>query len=494
MRAVAFLLVLLGATPAPVQESVRAPVSVWVEAIDGEWWCSIRAENAPLERVLRKLTEHMGYELQGLEGARRPAIVNVEVERRPVDQALEFVLGSIGLDYRLRNGVLTVTDRPELKRDALLEAASAAYLKVLTRHPTHRLAPTARLEQGEIADRRGLRGVAVEHYQALIETYPNSAHVPEAYLRSGNLLGEMGRWADAAFQYRRLSNLPGARGYQARARLELARCSVELGDAQSAFYLIQALDTNYPVNDGPERVARKLVYARALIGMDRHLDALRELDRIEIELDPTNAVQALRVRALALQGAGMPGEAARAWLLYGDAVGGDARLDGLERAGLLALEAGDELGALFVYEEAERFGLESRFTHIRDEARSRLGFATGEDPRYRSSAEKTTLAEARVERGRFAEARELMRSIVVARGALEPGLADRVTIVWARCLDGEEGIDPALEFLRKTRAGFDSPDDSAQARRRARLDVAAASLLEDHKLFNRAVDAYGGIY
>ena len=478
------LVLLLAAPSVPA----GAPeISVTAEQIEGQQWWTVRAREASLEKVLREIGTRSGRAVEGLATLERPALVTVELTRRPLEQVLDYVLGSVGLRFELRRGTITVV-AGEASRDELLDLASASWLRARTRFPDAPEAPSARLAEAELAERRGNLGAARDHYQSLVESYPLAREVTEAYFRSGRILERLGRWSDASLQFRTLANHPEASAWQSAARLELARCTVELGDPQSALHILTALESAHPSADETERSARILVEAHALNARGRFMEALRALDAVGTRLDPLAEREALRVRAVALEGIGLPGEAGRAWLLYAHEALLPERAAAYEHAARLALVADDELGALFVCEEAARAGLDGELGRYRREARQRLGFDAPAAAGPRSTSERLAHAEELVDGEDFAGALPELEALFAARGALDDPDAARVAVSLARCLERSESLDAALATLAAARA------DLASLQARARLDVAAAKLLESHELFERAIDAYRGEY
>jgi hypothetical protein len=490
MKALSVLLLSLVAT-----QGVRSDGTIHVEVrtTDEQQLVTLRAENAPLDQVMTRLTDELGYDLDGLAFARRPALVTVDLERRPLEQALRYLLGSVGLTYTLRAGAITVVsaETAEMERGEVLRLASVAYLRALSRHPDHALAAGARLDQGELAELQGYPGAALDHYQALIADFPRAPEVPAAYMRSGLVLERLGRWADAAEQFRAVANLKLALDLAAPARLELARCTIEVGDAESALFLLTALDANHPAGSAEERGRRALVRSLALARDGRHLEALRTLEGVEAALEGEDRIEGLRVRAIALQGAGNPGDAGRAWLLYALEVAEPTRVYALEQAARLSLEAEDEMGALFVVRQAEELGHALRFAPYKAQAYERLGFATDVEARPLGMADRVAAAEAELAAGDAAAASKLLSPYLAGASALDPDLRVRFAVAWARCVDAVQALDPALAHLRGVRTALAG---DAHLERRAGLDVAAAELLERREMYDRAADAYRGIY
>lgn len=479
------LLVLAAAIP-------QGRVAVDVELSDGREWFSVSARSTSLETVLWEIAHESGRRVEGLDASQVTALVTVDLVRRPLDQTLEYVLGSVGLRAEVRATAIVVIDDeddPPTPSERLDEAA-LAWLKVTTRFPGHEAAPGARLAQGEVAELQGNLAAARTHYQTLVEDYPDSSEVATAMMRTGRILQRLGHWAQASVQYRALVGLEKGAEYHPAARLELARCAIELGDPQSALHMLSALDSHYPAATRTERTSRLLARAEALNARGRHMEALRSVENASTELDPTTHHDALRIRAIALEGVGLPGDAGSAWLLYAENAHGSQKAHAYERAARLALEADDEMGTLFACRQAANDGFADVVQRYKVEARRRLGFEEGAPAAAEpvSRSERIALAEEHLASDEIAQAGEILQPLFLARNALDEDDRARVCAGWAACVESRNGLDEALRLLAEERATLTDADA------RARLDVGAARLLEKNELFDRAIDAYRGSY
>jgi tetratricopeptide (TPR) repeat protein len=354
------------------------PLRVGAESIEGRLWFSVQAQNASALGVVREIARLSGRDVTGLDALDEPALVTVDLVDRPLDQVLEFTLGSLGLRADLsRTTIEIVSDRPKTA-DEHLDLAAAAWLRAWSRFPDHMDAPQARLAQAEIAEMRGLSSAARSSYLTLAEDYPSSAVVGEAYMRAGRISGQLGQWAEASRLFRTLSNLDAGSEYHAAARLEWARAMVAQGDPQAALYMLSALATNYPTTDVTELTGRRLVKARALNARELFMEALTELDRADPNFDDFGRWEALHIRALALEGVGLPGDAARAWLLYAGEANGNDRAHAYHEAARLSLAADDELAVLFVIRQAEIAGVTTGLEAYERDARQKLGLAVSD--------------------------------------------------------------------------------------------------------------------
>ena len=107
-----------------------------VERIGSDVLCTLVVEGESIRSVLGELAAKLDVELFGFEGVQRTALVTADLRRRPVRQALEFVLGSVGLRAQLRSDSLTVVEDGPISdnRGELLQIASAAYLRAQTHY------------------------------------------------------------------------------------------------------------------------------------------------------------------------------------------------------------------------------------------------------------------------------------------------------------------------------------------------------------------------
>ena len=492
MKALGLLLPLLLAAPVGAQrfdsvdELVR-PARVRRIESEGREWYDVRAQNAQALVLLREIGRAADRELYGLEHLSRSTLVTVELERRPLEQVLEFLLGSLGLRFELqgRTVIRVIGDGPESITEHI-DVATASWMRASRRFPDHPAAPEARLAIGELAEARGLLGAARTNYLTLVEDYPRAAVVGEAYMRAGRISASMGQWGEAAQYFRTLANMTERPEYAATARLEWARSMIAQGDAQSALYVVNALETEYPANDVTETTARRLVKARAYNELARYMEALQEIDQADGDFDSFGAWEALHIRAVALEGVGLPAEAARAWLLYAREAKGEDRKLAYTEAARLSLTAEDELAVLFIVQQSELSESGADLESFERTARERLGLAI--EGEAASTEDRIHRAEQWLEEGDPSSAGAVFQSLFLGRGALPEDLGARVCVGWARCLEAQGGLAPAIELLREVRPEF------TEAEARQRIDLGAASLFESNQRFDDAIEAYQGNY
>jgi len=453
-----------------------------VDTRDGPRW-TVFAPGTELAEVVRALAKKAGLAVENSNLLPRNAKVSLELERRPLEEVLEFLLGTAGLRHELTGGSLVVL-APSTDPADLAHEADVAWQRVSHGNDPE-AAFRARLAQGNLAEVRGDLEGAFALYRELAEE-DHSPLAAEATYRAGRVLERLGHWAEAAQHFRTLASSDEGRAFHTRARLELARASIELGDPESALHLLNFLETNYPIDDPLERAERRLVRASACNANHEYVEALRTLEDGETVTAPDSEARGLEIRAAAFEGLGFGVEAARAWLLYARMAPANERNAAFERAARLSLEGGDELGTLFVCREAAKQAADESLGALVRQARSRLGLDQADVPA--SIHERLERAEELLADEKVAEATELFEGLYLARGALEEPERARVLAGWTRCIVDRSGLDAALEILSKARASFEDPAAIQ------RLDLAAAALLESAGEFDRAAEAYGGVY
>jgi len=432
---------------------------VRVARVDGDLRCSIFAERAPLRELLTSLSRECDVVVEGFENVSRTALVDADLRDRPVRQALDYVLGSVGLRVEPRAGAWRIAQGPRAPLDAerLREEASAALFSALRDFPDHPAAADGLLSQGLLELERGHAAAASAQLDGLVERFPESEHVPEALWRSGLALVELRQWQDAGDRFADLLRLEVEHPYDGRARLELARCAVGRGEAADALVVLDALETLEPAADTAEERARALVRAEALVELGRARECLALLDRVDT-MRPRGAELAASCeqRARALEAVGRPAESARAWLAFAQESEGTERTIGLRHAARLALEAGEELSVLFIARMAEDGRSAEELEALAREARERLALSSS--PREASLGQRLQRGEELLTTGRFAEARDALAVLGLSRAQLDPAQRARFALAYGRALVQTDGVDEAVHVLRELVAELVDPE------------------------------------
>jgi len=474
----------------------REPSVVKLEREGGiELW-TVRAKESSVSALLARVAELSGCSVDATTAVERAPLVTIALERRPLGQLLEFALGSAGLLVELDDSAAGTTIRVRADHartetaDQRASLASAAWGRAAARHPRHPAAASARLAQGELAELRGHTEAARERYLDCLARTPASPSAGEAYLRAGRIAAERGEWNEASEHFRALANLPGADEYRAVARVELARATLALGDAPGALYILDALDASHPCREKTELTARALVRIEALLAEKRFQDALLELETGAQSFDPLGARELPRLRARALEGAGLAEDAARAWLLVARAETAASSAAAFRSAARLAEETGDPLAVLFVAREARAAGFGACVAEVEERARTQLGLEA--PPADVSPAVEARLARAEhwLAKHELERAASELEPLFEERELLDlaPPARARLALGWARCLAATGGVDAATDVIRRERERVES------SVARAQLDRGLAGLLEEHGFFERAADAYRGEY
>jgi tetratricopeptide (TPR) repeat protein len=356
--------------PALVELEHRAGVELW----------TVRARESSVSALLERVAELSGRAVDATSAVARAPLVTVALDRRPLDQVLEFALGSAGLRAEVTAEEIRVRadDGAGDTADQAAGLAAEAWARAAARYPRHPAAATARLAQGELEELRGRNEAARSRYLDVLARDPASSASAEAYLRAGRIAAARGDWSEASEHFRALANLAGAGEYRAIARVELARTTLELGDAASALHILDALETSHPCSERTELTARALVRIEALLAAGRPQDALLELESRAAGFDALGARAVPALRARALQGADLSAEAARAWLLVAREEPGPARGEHYRTAARLAAQAGDPAAVLFVAREARAAGFGTLVAELEECARAELGLAVVE--------------------------------------------------------------------------------------------------------------------
>jgi predicted negative regulator of RcsB-dependent stress response len=500
---VALLLVARLCLPLAAGQAPFEPAVVKLERRDGVELWTVRAKEASVRALLARVAELSGRAIDAGSSLERAPLVTIALERRPLAQVLEFALGSAGLLTELHGEIhaevggaspAVIRVRPdradEETSDQRAGLAAAAWARAAARYPRHPVAAAARLAQGELAELSGRTDAARERYLDLLARAPASPSASEAYLRAGRIAAERGAWAEASEHFRALANLPGAEEYRAVARVELARATLALGDAASALHILDALDASHPCWEKTELTARALVRIDALLVERRFQDALLALEARAPDLDPLGTRELPRLRARALEGAGLAEEAARAWLLVAREAQGPTSVAAFRTAARLAEESGDPVAVLYVVREAETAGFGACVAEAERRARAELGVEPA--PVDTSPRARTRLAQAEgwLEKHDLERAAGELEALFQERELLDlfPDERARLALGWTRCLAAVRGIDAATEVARSERARVEASEA------RARLDRGMAGLFEEHGLFERAADAYRGDY
>ncbi len=460
---------------------------VSVRTENDETLCTVKASQVGVDVLLRDLAQKSGRDLVGLDTSMVFDPIDVDLADRPLDLTVDGLAGTAGLRAQVKVGSITL--RPDLDEKASVEQledmAEVMFVRALRRFPDSDGAASAEMALGEIQESRGHDMAARSHYEALLRVHPDSPLVSEALLRSSMLHERHGEWSDAATGWSLLANRPPPNPYAVKARVELTRCLAFQGDGHQALALIDALDRTMPPETKAESADRMFVRAAALVAADRGADALAALDAaMAAGLDQASSADAVRLRAEAFERAGMPGEAARAWLAWSNTGGGeDRRRTALARAARSASKAGDLLGVLFIERVAEGTSAEADIQAVADAAREGLGL---EVKKVDVRGLRIDRAEELCTNGDFDGALRALDTPWNERAALKEADLTRVVLVHARCTGATVNAEAAVGELRM------ALDDVRYPENRRRIYLLAGELYEDASQWELAAQAYGG--
>ena len=201
---------------------------------NGETLVSVRARDMRVSNVVDAIGTSVGLEVLGFDTNKIQPLVNISLERRPLDMTLEFLLGSCGLTFERAGNSIRVQEYDSTDKQGLLLAAKAAYAGAVRAFPDSDLTAAAHLAQGWIEEQGGNLATAIQMYQLVPEKYPMFPEVAAAHFHTARINEKLGNWRDAIQSYDNLKNMSIDHGFHSAQRIGRARCDVELGMPQEA--------------------------------------------------------------------------------------------------------------------------------------------------------------------------------------------------------------------------------------------------------------------
>ena len=465
----------------------------------GDDLLTLLATPASFRRVVEHVGSELGRSVKGLELISRDPIFYARLEAQPLEDALAWVAGSVGLAVRV--GPRTIEVSEELSsyptRDELFKRASDSLWKAIVRHPRSAQAPRAAWIRAEIDADSGARPFeSGRAFDALIDEYPDSDLVAEAYLEAGKQYGRAGRWDLAIERFDDLASYRKPHPFGVEARRRLADAHTRLGEeaknpdvarenANRALLVLNSLDDVAPSVDASERRERLLIRARAYSLAGQPLDALRSIDlAATYSVDGDRDIELMDLRANALDRAGQHDDAFRAWLSAAQDRQGDARGAADRRAAASANFAKAHIAALAACKTAENEGLAN---FVREE-RNRAEIALGMDLEVGLLGDRERIAQAeRLSASRqYDRTVDLLRPVFDRRHGLERTDRQRLVKTYAVALDRAKRLDEAIHSLRT------AAQESEYSFDRRELYQLASSILERNGELERAIAALNG--
>lgn len=495
----------IGASPVVQEDAARSPfkgrITVVATADPEEGFrINILSEKGSIKELCRRVGEEVNRKVVGLDLITRDPAVDVYMKDRPWRDALRWSLGTAGLEARIRAETIEIREElpayPE-SQDAY-QAALLRWQRVRATYPDHPQADEHEFALGACAQAMGrdFTTTAIVHYENIGEGFPHSHLVPQALERAGSLYAEIGEWESAVQRYHELADLPIGHTFHALARRELARALCHIGEAEGnltlraenaekALLTLQALDLGYPTTESAERRERALLQALAQTLTDDPIRAMRTLD-LAANYSPLGYqdLDLMEIRAVALERAGRPSDAARAWLAHAGQLTGEPRKDSLVRAAQASLDGGNEIATLTIVELAKRDGFDRAFAPFAITAQSRLGLV-GELSAL-SLDQRIVRGRALLDEQSYREAARVLTQVYDQRENLKPEVFERTSIDLARALAKDGRTTEAIDVLRTCALELQDPYD------RSALYHTAADLLEDLGRWEAAVEALKG--
>lgn len=460
----------------------------------------IDAFQADLEAVLRQISVEAHRDLVGMQFLSRQPVVDAKLRNAELRDALKWIGGSVGLRITLTASEIRVAEdlTPSPTREELFRRSSTTYFSALRDYPGSQFAPIAAWNRARVeSEIPGRELEAARLFDNVVESYPESDLIPEALLRAGQMFGKANAWDEAAARFDGLAGLGTKHAYSSTSRRLLADAHTRVADAaenpivreenaRRALLVLASLEDVEPTLEPSERRSRYMVRSRAHSLAGEPVEALRCLDLAEryserAERDP----QVTELRAMALERAERYPEAVKAWLLYGNLVEGQQRARAYKRAAIAANTGGENVAAITIARAAVNEGFGDEVAPQADIARTALDL----DPIHLNlfgDGERVDRGVRLVSKRMFEEAAEALRPAFERRTTLQREQRKRLGVGYARALSELGQLEDAVSVLRTTAAELDRVVD------RRDIYLAAASLLEDEGLLERAILALEG--
>jgi len=483
--ALTFLLATAGPQDQMLVSGQGAFTVVVAETTEGRQ-ATIRANEAPALDVLRKLAGDLGRELEGLDAIGELPPITVHLDNRPAETALHWVAGAAGVRARVRSeAILLMSDTsPFPTKTEFFNIAETSFQRALVRYPDSPDSAAAEMRRAEIQEHRGALSAAIKLYDSVIRFHFASAEVPDAMLRSAELLVAEKQYESAATRLEELATLERPHPHHAEARLQLAECLTLSGRPGKALYTLRALDSNYPTEDPDEIGRRQLAHAHALAINGEGVEALRLLDAVQKSPDaPQQRLQELR--SIALEASGRLGEAAVGWLRFGETGGPAVQERAAREAARLSLLADDQLGAIFIHRWAEERGIGDAVLDYANEARTQLGL-TPHSLIDLTDSQRIERARQLSKEGMHADAARSLEPLFRRRSELSQETMLEVSLTYAKALDASGLEQDAIDVLRTSAPLLERREA------RNRIFILASELHEKHGRIEDALDAVQG--
>lgn len=496
------MLLALALLQAPVERDLsprpeyRGRFEVRVTRDQGVDLLTIRADEAEARDVLEAVARELGRELTGFEQVGRCDPLTAYLVERPVEDALYWIAGAVGLRVLVRPERIQVNQElpPFASQAEIFDATEMACLRALASHPDHAEAPAALMAKARVQESRGNSQAAVDEYEALINGYHQSPLLAQAMANSAHALQEIGDWRAAASRLDELASLPRPHPFHVEARVELAEALCEIGDAQKAIYTLDALEVylqeqmeaGNPLDSPRNKVRRLIQRARAQAHLGKPVEAQRTLDLARnYDADGDFDSEILAVRAVAFELGGHPAEASVAWLKLAEEGRPELRAGALASAARLALESGDSVGTLFVHRYAQGVGLEQVTEEYAAAARGQVGLGT--TPAPLNVQQLFIESEDLVARGEYTLAARRFAGLYERRTSLSDEEVVRLARGYAGALARDGMLDTAISAIRGLVALLPDAPQERQA-----LYRLAADLYERAERYDDALEALRG--
>jgi TolA-binding protein len=164
-----------------------------------------------------------------------------------------------------------------LYKDGMYGAAARQFEQFVRDHPASERAAAAQFLAAGAHFWSGAMEEALSGYERFIVRHPDDLRIPEARMKRGACLSELGRFADAAEVFSDLRKLFPTGDFADRALLEAGRNFLRIGDPERAIGVLSAIIHDYP--QSKHLAAARYVLGLCLKDQGRLEEALSQLEQ-----------------------------------------------------------------------------------------------------------------------------------------------------------------------------------------------------------------------
>ncbi|HLG29495.1 MAG TPA: tetratricopeptide repeat protein [Candidatus Brocadiales bacterium] len=190
-------------------------LSITAESTDyGVVLYTVRVSRATISEFLKTLSNACSVKLtidDDVDTSILSSYVTVYLEKAPLEDILEVVLGSKGLEYIIKNDEVLVAFPAKLSSDSALEylkdKAVQLYQKAQIKYPNCPLLTKAYFELGNYYFNMGSYLLAIQEFQTIVDKYPNDELVRHALINIAKCYEKLSDFENARHAYFRFIDI-----------------------------------------------------------------------------------------------------------------------------------------------------------------------------------------------------------------------------------------------------------------------------------------------